>query len=186
MLQDWQHYKEDSILNQELFVNKLYNAGVHLNLGGEICASWPLILILVKSNKAGLEQSGAFGKEKEAVSNAVYTNTIINASTITSAAIPPKVGFFGNTLCDNLQSANEDALVLSLLSKSVSGNEISSGKADLSALYMIPKSVFVKEVNDDNHDTNFEPASCVRVVSAGNNQTHQSVISRNIAGPPGK
>lgn len=53
-LQDWQYYKEDNVPNQEHFIEKLYNAKIHLNLDGEICARWPLFPILVKSDKVSL------------------------------------------------------------------------------------------------------------------------------------
>lgn len=101
-LQDWQHCKEDPIPSRELFFDELYNAGIHLNLDGEICAGQPFVLILVRSDKIGLEQSGASDKEGEAGGNALCTTTTTNASITTSATIPPKVDPFGNTLCDNL------------------------------------------------------------------------------------
>lgn len=66
MSQNWQHYKEDPISSQELFVDKLYNAGVYLNLGGKINACRPLGLISVKLDKVCLEQSGASDKERKA------------------------------------------------------------------------------------------------------------------------
>lgn len=101
-LQNWQHCKEDPVPSQELFVDEPYNAGVYLNLSKKICACRPLVFILVKSNKAGLEQSGASGKKAEAGSNALCTFMTTNASTTTSAATLSKVGLFGNTLCNNL------------------------------------------------------------------------------------
>ena len=110
----------------------------------------------------------------------------MNTSITNSAATPPKVGLFGNTFCNNLQSANEHMLVPSLSPKSVFGDDIISGKGDSSAPCMIPKPVFVEEVDDNDDNTDFEPVSCVRIVSAWDNQTYQSVIGRNIAGPPGE
>ena len=107
-----------------------------------------------------------------------------NASTTTSAAIPPKVGRFGDMHCDNLQSANGYALVLFFSPKSVSSNEIPSSKADLSAPSIMPKFDFIEKVDDDDNDTNFEPASCIHVISTEDNQIHQSVMGRNIIGPP--
>lgn len=74
----------------------------------------------------------------------------------------------------------------SLLPKFVSGNKISFGKADLSARHIMPKPAFVEKVDKDNNNTDFEPASRVRFVSAGDNQTHQLVIGRNIAGTSGE
>ena len=74
----------------------------------------------------------------------------------------------------------------SLSPKSVSSNKIFSGKADLSTPCMMPKPVFVEEVDDDDDDTDFEPVFRIRIVSAGDNQTHQSVMSYRINGPPGK
>ena len=181
-LQDWQHCKKDLVSSQKLFVDKLYNAGIHLNLSEEICASRPLVLIPIKSDKAGLEQFGASGKEEEAGSNASYTTTTTNAFTTTSAATPPKVGFFSDTLCDNLQSANRHALMPSSSPKSVFDNEILSSKADLFTLCIIFKLAFVEEVDDDDNDTNFEHTFRVCIVSSGDNQTHQSVMGRNIIG----
>ena len=91
---------------------------------------------------------------------------------MTSAAILSKVGSFGNTLCNNLQSANWHAPMPSSSTESVSSNEIHFGKADLFAPNMMPKPALIKKVNDDNNDTNFEHASCVHVVSARDNQIH--------------
>lgn len=68
---------------------------------------------------------------------------------MTSAAILPKVDLFSNKLYDNKQSDNEHMLVLSLSSKSVSGNNIFSGKTNKSAPCMIPKLVFIEEIDDD-------------------------------------
>lgn len=170
--QDWQHCKEDPVPSRELFIDELYNIGVHLNLGREICTSRPLVLISVRSDKAGLEQSGASGKEGKTGDNTSYMITITNASTTTSTTTPPKVGAFGNTLRDNLQFANGYPFMPSLSSKSISGNEIHSDKADSSTLCIMPKPTIIEEVDDDGDDTNIESASRVRIVSARDNQTH--------------
>lgn len=105
-LQDWQHCKEDPVSSRELFVEELYNAGVYLNLVGKICAGWPLLLISIRSDRPGLKQSGAFGKKgqynyRKAGDNAPSTTTTTITSSMTSLIISPKMGLFGNRLCDN-------------------------------------------------------------------------------------
>ena len=60
----------------------------------------------------------------------------------------------------------------SLSPKSVSGNEIFSGKADSFAPCMIPKPTFVEEVDDNDNDINFEYTSRICIISIGNNQTY--------------
>lgn len=150
---------------------------------GEICASQSLVLIPVKLNKVGLEQSGASGKKRKAGGSTLSMTTTTNAFITISTAISPKMGFFGNMFCNNLQSANRYTLVPSLSPKSVFGNEIPAGKADLSIPCIMPKSVFVEEVDNDDDNTDFELASCIRVVFAGDNQTHSSIMGRNIARP---
>lgn len=107
-----------------------------------------------------------------------------NAFSMTFAATFPKVSLFANTFCENLQSANAHAHVLSLSPKYVSGNEILFGKADLSAFSMIPKLAVIEKVDDDDNNTDFELAFCIRVVFAGNNKNYQLVKGRNIAEPP--
>lgn len=107
-----------------------------------------------------------------------------NASSMIFAATFPKFGLFANMLCKNLQSANAHVLVLSLSSKYVFGNEILFGKADLSAFCIISKPAIIQEVDRVNNNIDFEPTSCVRVIFAGDNKNHQSVIGRNVAEPP--
>lgn len=60
------------------------------------------------------------------------------------------LGHFGNTPCNNWQSTNTHAFVPFMLPKLVFGNEIFSGKADMSAPCIIPKAAFAEEVDDDN------------------------------------
>ena len=168
-LQDWLHSKKDPVLSWEFFIDKLYNVRVHLNLGKEICASWPLVLISIQSDKADLEQFGAFGKKEEASGCASSTTIITNTSPTISASTSPKVVFFGNTLCNNWQSANAYAFRLYWSNKFVFDNKIFSGKADLSILYMMPKPIFVKKVDDDNNDSKFKLVFRIRVVFAKDN-----------------
>lgn len=189
--QDWQHCKEDPVPSRELFVKKLYDAGVHLNLAGEICSGRPLLLIPVGSDRSGVEHSGVSGKDGQcsngkAGGNAPSTTT--PTSPTTSAATPPKVHHSGNTLRDNQQSAVVHASVSSTSPKPASGDKISSGKADESATRMMPKASFAEEVDDD--DIDFELPSRGRVrgasrLSSGENHTQESVMGRNVAGPPG-
>lgn len=112
MSQDWQYCKKDLVPSREIFVDKLYNAGVHLNLDGEIFASRTLVLIFVRLDKADLKQSGTFGKEGETGGNALCTTITTNASITISVTISLKVRPFGDTFCDNLQSANDHTPVL--------------------------------------------------------------------------
>ena len=51
---------------------------------------------------------------------------------------------------------------------------------------MMSKSAFIEEVDNDNNDINFEHASHIHIVSVRDNQTHQSVMGCNIAGPLGE
>lgn len=48
---------------------------------------------------------------------------------------------------------------------------------------MMPKPTFIKEVDDNNDDIDYEHAFCIRIVFAGDNQTHPSVMGRNIFRP---
>ncbi|MCJ1342679.1 hypothetical protein MMC31_000866, partial [Peltigera leucophlebia] len=89
--QDWQQCKEDPVPSRELYVEELYNAGVHLNLGREICAGRPFLPIFVISDKTGPEQTGVSGKEGqysygEIGANAPSTTMTTSAYPTTSAA----------------------------------------------------------------------------------------------------
>lgn len=103
---------------------------------------------------------------------------------MTSIAIFSNVGHLGNIFCDNQKSTNAHALMPSLLPKLVSSNKISFSKTDESAPCIIRKATFIEEIDDN--DTNFELAFCIRVFSARDNQTQGLVMSRNIAGQPGR
>ncbi|MCJ1349570.1 hypothetical protein MMC31_007811 [Peltigera leucophlebia] len=187
--QDWQQCKEDPIPSRELYVEELYNAGVHLNLGGEICAGRLLFPIPVTFNKTGPEQSGVSGKEGqcsygETGANAPSTTITTSAHPTTSAATFPMVGHSGNT---HYETTDTPLSLPFLLPKPVFGNEIPSGKAAEYASCIMPKAAFVKEVDDD--DIDFEPAFCGRVCgasrfSSGDNQTKELVIDRNISATP--
>lgn len=72
----------------------------------------------------------------------------------------------------------------SLSSKFVSSDKIFSSKADESTSHMMPKPAFVKEINDDDNDTDFQLAFYVGIFFAGDNQTQGLVMGRNVAGPP--
>lgn len=76
--------------------------------------------------------------------------------------------------------------MLLLSPKSVASHEIPSGKVDESALIIMPKPVFVQELNDDYNDNKFEFTFLIHIFSARDNQTQQSVMYRNVSRPPGK
>lgn len=162
-------------------------------MGREIYASWPLLLISIIPDRAGPEQSGVSGKKgqysyEEASSNALSTTITMSASPTTSATTPPKVGYSGNTPRNNCQSADTYAPVRFLSPKPLFGDQISSGKADESIFCIMPKVVFVEEVDDD--DIDFELASCNYIhrtskLFAGDNQTQESVMAYNVARLPG-
>lgn len=82
-------------------------------------------------------------------------------------------------LCENQQSNNMHTF----------DNNISSSKADLFALYIIPKFAFVEKADGDNSDFELVAYGYKRAanrLSARDNQTQESVIGPNIAGPPSK
>lgn len=110
--------------------------------------------------------------------------TITTASFTTFATTPSKMSFLGNTLCDNKQSNNKYAPISFLLSKSVFGNKIFFGKTNESVPCMIPNLAFVKEVDDNDNNSNFEYASRVCILSIGDNKTWRSVMGRNVAALP--
>lgn len=155
-------------------------------MGKKIYASWPLLPISVKSNKASLEQFYAFGKEKKAGYNLSSLATIMTTSPTTSAIILPKVGFFGNTFCENRQFNNKYASLLFLLLKSNSSNKIFSGKVNKSAPCMMLKPAFIEKFNKNNNDTDFELAFLVRIFFTRDNQTQRSVMGCNVGELPGK
>lgn len=94
--QDWQNCKEDPVPSRELFVEELYNAGVHLNLSGEICAGRPLLPIQDSCDRASAEQAGAPGEEGQYSQEA----TARNAPCTTTPAPPPDFPFdYGGSPC---------------------------------------------------------------------------------------
>lgn len=104
MSQDWQHCKVDHVSSRELFVEEFYNVGVYLNLGEEICIGHLLHSILVKSDRAGVKQSGVSGKKGQCSYGEVGGNAssiTMPAPSTTSATTSPKVSHSGNTLRDN-------------------------------------------------------------------------------------
>lgn len=148
-LQDRQNCKKDSVSSCKLFVEKLYDAKIHLNLSGKICASWPLLLISVSCDRASVELSGVFSKESQHSKRKTAGNT---PSTTTPAFLPtspptffatsPNVDHTSDTPHKNKKSADSHD----------SGDDISSGKADLSSPRIRPKTAFVEEVDDDTSD----------------------------------
>lgn len=133
-----------------------------------------------------MEQFYASGKEKKAGDNVSSLATIMTVSPTTSAIILPKVGFFGNTFCENRQSNNKHASLSSLSPKSISSDKIFSGKVNKSVPHMMLKLAFVEKFNKNNNDTNFELAFLVRIFFTKNNQIQGSVIGCNVNGLSGK
>lgn len=50
----------------------------------------------------------------------------------------------------------------------------------------MPKPAFIEKKDGDDNDIDFKLASCVYILSTGNNQTQRSVMGHNIAGPLGE
>lgn len=65
ILQNWQHCKKDPVCSQKLFIKELFNAKIHLNLGGGICAGQSLLCISIGFDKASVEQLGVSGKKSQ-------------------------------------------------------------------------------------------------------------------------
>ena len=104
MSQDWQYCKEDPIPSRELFVEKLYNIGVYLNLDKEICMGHFFLSIPVRYNRTGVKQSGVSGKDGQYSYGKVSDNAssiTMPAPSITSATTLPKVSHSSNAVCDN-------------------------------------------------------------------------------------
>ena len=86
-------------------VEELYNTRIHFNLGRKIYTGLLFFPIPVRFDRVGLEQSSIFGKKGqysygEVGSNILSIITTTTTSSIIFAITPPKVGHFGNILCN--------------------------------------------------------------------------------------
>lgn len=160
MLQNWQYCKENPVSRQKLFIEKLYNTGISLNLAKKIYTSWSFFSIPIRFDKTNIKQFGVSGKKgqynyRKTGGNVLFTtipaffttsiailSIIIFAFYTTFAIFPSKIDYFSNTPCNNQQYTNIYISVLSTLPKATSNNKILSSKADKSTFYIMLKIVF--------------------------------------------
>lgn len=119
----------------------------------KICAGRPFFSISVRSDKADIEQSDVFGKKYQCSygkANGNILSTIMFTFPMTSTIISSKIGYSGNMLCNNRQSANIYMSVQFTSPQLIFSNEISSDKTNTSIFCIMLKTAFTEEVDNDN------------------------------------